>query len=383
MRISDIRIVGLNVTPKTNWLFLRVTTQGGRVGWGEATLANHEDAMAAEASRLAGEAIGRDARDRGLLARLLPHVPGGLVRHTAISAFEQALTDLAAQDAGVSIARLLGGGRHDPITLYANINRGTDPRTPDGFAAAARRAVAHGFRAIKLAPFDGVVWEDAAERDQRAHVTAGIACIAAVREAVGPEVDVMVDCHWRFSPAGAAALIRALASLDLYWIECPIAEANLPELRRLRGLANDRGMRLAGAETLAGMAAYRPLIETGAYDVLMPDIKHAGGHVEIQRIAALAQTAGVEIAPHNPTGPICHAHSLHLCATLTNFLILEVQFGESPLFHDCVQGADLLFRDGAAGLPSGPGLGVTVNEALAQDRPPVPIPQPWLDPRLG
>jgi len=383
MRIADIRIVGLNVTPKTNWLFLRVATESGRVGWGEATLANHEDTLPVEVARIARDAVGKDARDRGVLARLLPHAPGGMARHTAVSAFEQALTDLAAQDAGVPIARLLGGARRDPVTLYANINRGTDPRTPEGFAAAARRAVAQGFRAIKLAPFDGVMWEDAADRAQRTHVAAGIACIAAVRDAVGPDVDVMVDCHWRFSPAGAAALIRDLAPLGLYWIECPIAEANLPDIRRLRGLANDRGMRLAGAETLAGIGAYRPLVETGAYDVLMPDMKHAGGHAEIQRIAALAHTAGIEVAPHNPTGPVCHAHSLHLCATLPNFLILEVQFGESALFQDCVTGADLTFRDGAAAVPPGPGLGIAVDEALAAGRPVVPVPRPWLDPRLG
>lgn len=383
MKLAGVSLVGLNVTPKTNWLFLRAEAEDGRVGWGEATLANHEEAMAVQVARLAREVAGRDARDRAALARLLPHAPGGMVRHTAISALEQALTDLSAQAAGVSVARLLAGALRERIALYANINRGTDPRTPEGFAAAARRAVDAGFRALKLAPFDGVVWEDAAAPEHRARRAEGIACIAAVRAAVGTGVDVMVDCHWRFSPAGAAALIRDLAPLGLYWIECPIAEANLPEIRRLRSLANDRGMRLAGAETLAGLAAYRPLIETGAYDVLMPDIKHAGGHEEIRRIAALAHTAGVEVAPHNPTGPICHAHSLHLCATLPNFLVLEVQFGESPLFNGCVRGADLAFAEGAAALPAGPGLGVAVDEALAARRPVVPVPRPWLDPRLG
>jgi len=160
-----------------------------------------------------------------------------------------------------------------------------------------------------------------------------------VREAVGTSVDVMVDAHWRFSPGGAASLLRDLAPLGLYWLECPVAEANIPEIRRLRGLANDRGMRLAGAETLCGLGAYRAMIEQGCYDVLMPDIKHAGGHEEIRRIAALALTAGVEIAPHNPTGPVCHAHSLHLCATLPNFLRLEVQFGETERFFTLVEGA--------------------------------------------
>jgi galactonate dehydratase len=383
MRITAVDFLGVNVTPKTNWCFLLVRTEDGRIGLGECTLMNQEGPLAAEAARLAANVTGADARDRNRLARLLPHAPGGMVAHTALSAFEQALWDLAGQAAGAPIHRMLGGALRGPIALYANINRGANPRTPEGFAAAARRAVAQGFRAVKLAPFEPLVWEDASDRAQRAVYAQGIARIAAVREAVGAAVDVMVDAHWRFSPGGAAALIRDLAPLGLYWLECPVAEANHAEIRRLRGIANDRGMRLAGAETLAGLAAYRPLVEAGCYDVLMPDIKHAGGHEEIRRIAALAQTAGVEIAPHNPTGPVCHAHSLHLVATIPNFLILEVQFGETERFFELATGADLAFRDGAAALPQRPGLGIALDEAGARLTPWQPMPRPWLDPRLG
>jgi galactonate dehydratase len=384
MRIAAVEFLGVNVTPKTNWCFLLVRTADGRTALGECTLANQEALLAAEVARLAANIAGADARDRNRLARLLPHAPGGLVAHTVLSAFEQALWDLAGQEAGAPIHRLLGGALRDPIALYANINRGANPRTPEGFAVAARRAVAEGFRAVKLAPFEPLVWEDASDPAQRAAYAAGIARIAAVREAVGSDVDVMVDAHWRFSSGGAAALIRDLAPFNLFWLECPVAEANHAEIRRLRAIANDRGMRLAGAETLAGLAAYRPLIETGCYDVLMPDIKHAGGHEEIRRIAALAQTAGVEIAPHNPTGPVSHAHSLHLCATVPNFLVLEVQFGETPRFFELARGgADLAFRAGAATLPQAPGLGLALDEDAARLTPWQPMPRPWLDPRLA
>ena len=142
-------------------------------------------------------------------------------------------------------------------------------------------------------------------------------------------------------------------------------------------------MRLAGAETLAGLGAYRTIIEAGCYDVLMPDIKYAGGHEEIRRIAALAQTAGVEIAPHNPTGPICHAHSVHLCATLPNLLPLEVQFGETERFFTMTQGQDQRFAAGTAPLPTAPGLGLALEEAPARATPWRPMAKPWLDPRLG
>jgi galactonate dehydratase len=267
------------------------------------------------------------------------------------------------------------------VRLYANINRGAHPRSPDGFAGAARRAVAEGFRALKLAPFEPLVWEDGFCETNRAAYAEGLARIAAVREAVGPDIEVMVDAHWRFSPGGAAGLVADLAEFRLYWLECPIAEANRAEIRRLRGMANDRGMRLAGAESLAGLAAYRPLVETGCYDVLMPDVKHAGGLEEIRRIAALAQTAGVEIAPHNPTGPVCHAHSVHLCAVIPNFLFLEVQYGETEAFFDMVEGASLRFERGAAPLPQAAGLGVALGPG--PHAPWKRIEGSWMDPRLG
>ncbi|MCC7348452.1 MAG: mandelate racemase/muconate lactonizing enzyme family protein [Variibacter sp.] len=380
-RITALRFRGINVTPKTNWCFLEVATEDGLTGLGECTLANNEGLLEAEVARLAGNVTGEDARHRNRLARLIPHAQGGLVAAAVLSAFDQALADLAAQRAGQPLHLFLGGALRDPVRLYANINRGANPRSPEGFAAAARRAIAEGFRAVKLAPFEPLVWEDGFSDANRTAYAEGLARIAAVREAVGPRVEVMVDAHWRFSPGAAAGLVRDVAEFRLFWLECPVAEANLPEIARLRGLAHDRGMRLAGAESLAGLAAYRRMIEAGCYDVLMPDAKHAGGIEEIRRIAALAQTAGVEIAPHNPTGPVCHAHSVHLCAVIPNFLHLEVQFGETEAFFDLVAGESLRFANGEAKLPQAPGLGVAL--APGPHEPWKRMDRPWLDPRLG
>jgi galactonate dehydratase len=383
MRITSVEYLGVNVTPKTNWSFLLVRTDGGLAGIGECTLANQEALLEAEAARLAANVVGEDAANRNRIARLIPHAPGGLVAHAVLSAFEQALWDIAGQAAGQPIHAMLGGALRDAVPLYANINRGANPRTPEGFAAAATRAVSEGFRAVKLAPFEPLVWEDAADASQRAAYGQGLARIAAVRAAVGGDIDIMVDAHWRFSPGGAARLVQDVAAFGLFWLECPVAEANHAAIRRLRSMANDRGMRLAGAETLAGIGAYRTIIDAGCYDVLMPDIKYAGGHEEIRRIAALAQTAGVEIAPHNPTGPVCHAHSAHLCATIPNLLPLEVQFGETDRFFTLVGGHDLRFARGTATLSAAPGLGNAIDDAGARLTPWQPMPKPWLDPRLG
>lgn len=381
--ITGVSFIGINVTPKTNWSFLRVTTEDGLSGFGEATLANHEAALAGEAERLARAVVGQDARARNLLTRVLAHAPAGLVRHATMSAFDQALWDLDGQRAGEALHLRLGGAVRDGIALYANINRGVAERTPEGFALAARRAVADGFAAVKLAPFDPLVWEDASSTGFRAAYAQGLDRVAAVREAVGAGIDVMVDCHWRFSAGGAAAVIADLARFSLFWVECPVAEANLTAIRRLRGMANARGMRLAGAETLAGLAEVAPVIAAEAYDVVMPDIKYCGGHEEMRRIAALAQVSGVEIAPHNPTGPVCHAHSVHAAAAIPNATMLEVQFGETPLFTGIMEGEVPAATGGRAAPPSAPGLGCAVREGLDAERPWVRMERPWLDPRLG
>jgi galactonate dehydratase len=381
MQITSIAFRGINVTPKTNWCFLEVRTEDGLTGTGECTLASHEPLLEAEAGRLAAVAVGQDARRRNLLCRLHPHAPGGLVTQAVLSAFEQALCDLAAQRASEPLHLFLGGAVQETVPLYANINRGANPRSPEGFAAAAARATGQGFSAIKFAPFEPLMWEDGFSATNRAAYAEGLARIAAVRTAVGDAVEIMVDAHWRFSPGAAASLVRDLEEFRLFWLECPVSEANHAEIRRLRRMANERGMRLAGAEALSGLASYRPVIEAGCYDVLMPDVKYAGGIEEIRRIAALAHTAGIEIAPHNPSGPVCHAHSVHLCSVLRNFLLLEVQFGETERFFDIVEGESLHFTKGLAPLPSTPGLAIR----LANRPHPswTPMARPWLDPRLG
>ncbi|MFC0407245.1 mandelate racemase/muconate lactonizing enzyme family protein [Roseomonas elaeocarpi] len=380
--ITDAAFLPIQVTPRTTWCFLRVRTADGRVGLGECTLPDQENELRAAADSLIREIVGESTLERARLTRVLPHAPGGLVSQTLRSGLEQALWDLAAQAADLPLHALLGGALHPTVPLYANINRGAE-RTPAGFAAAATQAVVAGFRAVKLAPFDPFIWEDAAHPAMAAAYAEGLARVAATRAAVGSSIDLMVDAHWRFSAGGAAALLRDLEEFRLFWLECPLAEANHAEIRRLRSMANARGVRLAGAETLCGLARYRPLVEAGCYDVLMPDIKHCGGHAEMQHIAALAQTAGIEVAPHNPTGPVCHLHSLHAAAVLPNAGRLEVQFGESETFFTLLQGHSLAFSNGEGSLPPAPGLGAELREHPAQAELGGSRPPPWLDRRLG
>ena len=348
----------VEVTPKTRWIFVQVTTASGLVGSGEGSL-NNQEAAVLDALR---------ARSAALFA--LPHAapaawprPRGLAEAAAVSALDQALWDIAAQREGQSVAAALGGKRRSSVPLYANVNRRTLDRSPSGFAASARDALAAGFEAVKIAPFDEVV--PGAARVQGS-LGPGLARIAAVREAIGPARDLMVDCHWRLDEPEAETVIREGQALALHWVECPLpeTEANLPALRRLRTLANASGIRLAGCETAVGEEGFAPFLDAQAYDAMMPDAKYVGGLAEMLRIAGTFAASGVAFSPHNPTGPVCHAASLQVCAAAGTLDRLEVQFDETPLFDELVDSALPRAARGASALPGGPGLGVRLSPGV-------------------
>lgn len=363
--IVGIALTQVRVSPKTIWLFVQVTDAERALGVGEATLQREEDAVVAALTQLAPSLLGQPADVHALAA--FPLAGQSCAMGAAISALDHALWDLAGQRAQCSVAQLLGTPTAH-IDLYANVNRGLMSREPAGFAAGAHRAVDAGFRAVKIAPFDeidteghwGPVVVPTAQNLDR-----GLDRIAATRDAIGLDVDLMIDCHWRFDEAWAERVIDACAPLGLYWVECPIREvdSNMAAIARLRGRTNAHGMRLAGGEEGVGRDAFRPFLQAGAYDVLMPDIKCVGGFAEMRAVAALAAQHGVAIAPHNPTGPIAHAASVHVCASLAGFTRLEFQFNETPLFEALVTPSVFAPVAGRVVVPDRPGLGV----ALAAD----------------
>jgi galactonate dehydratase len=288
-----------------------------------------------------------------------------------LSALDQALHDIDAQRAGQRLADYLGGAQREKVPLYANINRRTVDRSPTGFAASALLALGAGFVAVKLAPFDEV--DDAARREGRTveAMRPGLDRIAAVAQAIGPDRELMVDCHWRFDENSAVALIDAARELGVRWLECPVPETEdaIPSIKRLRSRANRTGMRLAGCEELIGIEQNRVFAEAGAYDAMMPDVKYAGGIGEMMRLAELFERCGVAYSPHNPTGPIAHASSLHVCAAVGRLDRLEVQFDESDLFWRLVDGELPRFAGGESSLPPGPGLGVTLSPDMPTATP--------------
>ncbi|MEO8509092.1 MAG: enolase C-terminal domain-like protein, partial [Betaproteobacteria bacterium] len=272
------------------------------------------------------------------------------------------------------------------LGLSLDINRSVADRSAAGFALAARRAVAAGYRAVKLAPFDGVIAADATHTPIDARTRDGLDRVFAVRDAVGAAVDVMVDCHWRFDVDRAEALLRDIAPARPYWVECMISEHPLGygSIARLTLLAHQRGIRTAGGEMIAGTDQAQAMCAAKLYDVLMPDIKYAGGYAGMQAIAKLCAAHGVDFAPHNPTGPIAHLASLHACAAAPAMLWLEHQWNESPLFAALVNGGLPPLVDGAFVVPSTPGIGAALDRGVASAHPYLPlVAGANLDERLG
>jgi galactonate dehydratase len=368
-RVKGIEISVAAVTPKTSWIFVEVETNSGLLGVGEATLVGREDAVLAASRKLAPVVMDLPQASPDRLPKDYPLA--GLADAAAFSAIDQALWDVTAQRRNLRLTDALGGIRRDVIPLYANINRRTLDRSPAGFAASALDAIAVGHEAIKIAPFDEVTPEVREAGTILTALAPGLARIEAVRSAIGRERRLMVDCHWRLNEAATEAVITAAAASGVYWIECPLPETveNLPALRRLRQFANRHNMRLAGCEENIRHQGFAPFLQAEAYDVMMPDVKYAGGLMEMLGLSKTMAGSGVEFSPHNPSGPISHAASLHIAAAAVNFTMLECQFDETPWFAK-LRGAPLPAPvRGNVALPSGPGLGTALDSrALDQCR---------------
>jgi galactonate dehydratase len=355
----------LRVTPATVWSFIRVETADGMVGWGEATI-NGQAAAIAEETRRQQDVLRGTIRDPR--ASLTPLTQGKL-GFAVVSAIDQALWDIDSRTAGIPLARHLTESPKTTVPLYANINRGTTDRSPAGFAATAAAAVQAGFAAVKMAPFDGLTPALAGTEEGNRLTRAGLDRIGAAGDAVRGKARLQVDCHWRFTSDAAAAIVPELARSGVVWFECPIPETldAIPDVRRLRTRSNAAGMELAGLEEVSLLEGFLPWAD--AYDVMMPDVKYAGGLTETLRIAEQLSARGVGVSLHNPTGSVCHAVSLHVSAAVGSERPLEIQWGETPLLFDLPQPGLPRPEAGGSALPPANGHGATLSTAMLSDDP--------------
>jgi galactonate dehydratase len=375
IQVTALELLPVRATERTVWLVLRLRTDQGLVGLGEASDAfgfantTKQDALRMESELWNFFALIQGKSPLEVEAYRQKAEPiaasGGLISATAYSAVEQALWDLAGQSLDIPTYDLFGGKVRDRLAVYANINRATRPRTPEGFAATARRAVEDGFRAVKGAPFDGFPKQGSPAAEIRSAVDQGVACVAAMREAVGSGVELMVDCHSFFDVPLAKSVAERLERYNLAWYEEPVAPERTEETLEIR-----RSIRqpMAAGEVLFGTKGFAPLCRRQAVQVIMPDVKHCGGLMELTRIAAMAQTDGVSVAPHNPSGPVSTAASIQICAGMANFRLLELQWGEIGWRSELVIPEER-FENGSIRVPGRPGFGIQLNERLAKSHP--------------
>lgn len=370
VRLTGFELLPVRASARTVWLIVRLRTDVGATGIGEAsdafgfanTTRQDADRMQAELRAFFSLVEGRSPFDiEAYRQRAAAAVErGGLVSATAFSAIEQAHWDLAGKLLGVPSFTFFGGRVRPTVPVYANVNRATNPRTPAGFAAAARAAVADGFRAVKAAPWDGFPPPGSSPAAIGAAVDAGIAATVAMREAIGPDVDLMVDCHSFFDVPLAVAVAARLEPQRLAWYEEPVPPERLEETVEIRRRIRQP---MAGGEVLFGISGFAALCRRQAVNVIMPDVKHCGGLLALTHIAALAEADGIEVAPHNPSGPVGTMASVQVCAGLRNLRLLEFQWGEAPWRHDLLSPPER-FTNGVIEVPDRPGFGVDLDDAL-------------------
>lgn len=354
MKIKDLETQIVPVTQRGDWVFVKVHTDEGVTGIGEASHGRGDGRVVQIIDELKPALMGRDPFQIEDFHRRFYHENEGQPHHTAISGIEQALWDIVGKALNVPIHRLLGGRCREKIRVYANINRATWDRTPEGFAQNARKAVEEGFTAIKCAPFDDVSVGDVSRGSLSRAIRTGIERIRRIREAIGPDVDLMVDCHSRFNSGLMLQTARELDDLHLFWIEDPIP---LTDVDALSHVSQSTSMPIATGETLRTKAQFRKLLECHAADFILPDVKHVGGILELKKIAAMAEAANVMVTPHSPSGPVATASGVQCMATVPNFAILEYAWGEVEWRAELVNPPERII-DGFIEVSDYPGLGI-------------------------
>lgn len=369
MKIADAQIHCITADTNTHWVFLELITDDGLRGYGEALLGGQEPLLIDVLRHAADQFIGRELIKAATPpANLADEKPIGLAEASARSAIDQCLWDLRARAAGLPLYRLLGPELHNEIPLYANINRGTHSRSAEEFATRAAAAVNEGFSAVKLAPFDGVNRLNVHSAQGRQLFAAAVERVRAVREAIGMEAMLMVDCHCRLDLAAALQFLDAVAPLRLDWFEDVLPYHNIADWERLKSASRAP---LIGGEQARGIRDLLPFLQRGIWDVVMPDIRFFGGVSELLAVAPLATQFQVALAPHNPRGPVATLASAHAMVGVNAFTMLEFQWGECDWRDQLVAGAERI-ENGSLYLSEQPGLGFQLDQSLLDAHPYAP-----------
>lgn len=364
MKITDVKIYTLDAF-RTNWAFIKVETDEDLYGWGEASLGTNENALEGMVADLKRLVVGRNPLE---IEKMCFEVyrdiywKGGPVLMSAISGIEIALWDIAGKYFNTPTYSLLGGKMRDKVKMYANAWF-VGARTPDEFAAKAKRTVDLGIKALKWDPFGASHMTISREQLHKS-----VDIIGAVREAVGENVDLLIECHGRFNPTTAIEISHEIEQFKPMFMEEPCVPDNIDSTAYVR--AHSR-VPVAAGERGYTKYAFQEMFSKDAVDYAQPDVFHTGGLMEGKKIAAMAEAKHIMVSYHNPSGPISNAAILQLAATVPNFCIHEIMLTDGS-FRKKITNEEVHFEDGYIRIPDKPGLGIDVNVDEVLKRPYTP-----------
>lgn len=349
MKISRINTYLVNEGWR-NFVFVKVISEDGLEGIGEAYSCGPDDATVAVIHDFETWLVGEDPRNIEFLWQKMynfSRFPGGSVVNAAISGIEQALWDISARALGVPVWRLLGGKCRDKVRVYQGI--GADPQV------ALRLVEEKGYTAFKIGPFES----GSDQKPVNSHPREAAARLKRLRDALGEDFDIGVDPHAKiFEPIRAVQMAEALAPYKPFFFEEPLRPENVDALASVRAKVT---IPIATGEMLYTKFAFRDVLVKGAADILQPDVCITGGLGEMKKIAAMAEAFYTNIAPHNPMGPVATAVNVHFAASTQNFLILEYIPDDQPPRRDLIK-EPLVVKDGHIAVPETHGYGVELNE---------------------
>lgn len=361
MKVTDVQTFVVDAF-RTNWVFVKVLTDEGISGVGEATLEYKEKALLGAVEHIREYLVGKNPLDIEKHWHTIyrdAYWRGGAVLMSALSAVECALWDILGKHLGVPVWQLLGGKVNDRVRIYVN-GWFAGAKDSEEFAEKAKLAVSRGVTAMKWDPFGKSYLEISSADLDRA-----IRCVGAVRDAVGNGVDLLIEGHGRFNVPTAVKIAHELAPFRPMFFEEPVPPDDLDALRQVK----DRSpVSIAAGERLYTRWNYRALFDKMAADYIQPDVSHAGGIMELRKIAAEAESRTIPFAPHNPSGPVANAATLQLAAVCPNFSVLEIMYSDVDYRKD-ITDEQLVYRDGYMQIPDRPGLGIEINEAACAEHP--------------
>lgn len=354
MKVTDVKTFVVDCF-RTNWVFVKIYTDEGVSGVGEATLEYKEKALVGAVEHIKEYLTGKNPLDIEKHWHNIyrdAYWRGGAVLMSALSTVETALLDILGKTLNVPVYQLLGGRVNDKVRIYVN-GWFAGAKTPEEFGEKAKIAVQRGVTAMKWDPFGKSYLEIS-----NADLDNALKCVGAVREAVGDGIDLLIEGHGRFNVPTGIKIARELEQFKPMFFEEPVPPDNLDALKAVR---DKSPVAVAAGERLYTRWGYKDMFDKAAADYIQPDISHAGGIMELKKIAAEAEARYIPFAPHNPSGPVANAATLQLAACCPNFSILEIMYSDVEWRSD-VASEELKYKDGYIDIPQKPGLGIEINE---------------------